>query len=76
MKKIIFGSALMICGTIASCIEYIAQRMENIAFKLPETTFLDGNLLLGLGGRILFLVGIILCLRELLSKTGSGNKNE
>ena len=58
MKKTILGSALMICGMIAGCTEYLVQTIVAIAFKLEHV---DANVLLSLGGPILFFVGLVLC---------------
>lgn len=75
MKKTIFGAALMVCGMIASCTEYVAQRIEVVTFKLVDYSYMDGNLLLGLGGVVLFLAGAALCMMGFVSKRDSGHTN-
>ena len=52
MKKTIFGSALMICGMIASCAEYLSHQ---ILFAAPDVAVIGENFLLLYGGPILIL---------------------
>lgn len=65
MKKTIFGSALIICGMIAKCTEYLEQK---ILFAAPNVTTIGENYLLSWGGRILIAVGLVLCIKSLLKK--------
>ena len=64
MKKTIFGCALMICGVIASCTEYLAQQ---ILFAAPNVTAGNSYLLLW-GGPILMIVGLVFCIAGLTEK--------
>ncbi len=64
MKKTIFGSALMICGMIAGCAEYLSH---NILVAAPNVSIVRGNIILSWGGPILFVVGLILCIIGLTS---------
>ena len=66
MKKTIFGSALMICGIIAGCTEYLSHQ---ILFAAPDVARIGTNYLLQYGGPILFLVGLIFCIAGLTEKT-------
>lgn len=66
MKKTIFGSALMICGMIAGCTEYLSHQ---ILFAAPDVARIGTNYLLQYGGPILFLVGLIFCIAGLTEKT-------
>ena len=66
MKKTIFGSALMICGMIAGCAEYLSHQ---ILFAAPDVARIGTNYLLQYGGPILFLVGLIFCIAGLTEKT-------
>lgn len=75
MKKTVFGSALMICGMIASCAEYVAQRIEVVAFKLVDYAYVDGNILLSLGGMVLFLAGIAVCVMSLAGGSDRDHTN-
>lgn len=65
MKMTIFGSALMICGMIASCTEYLEQK---ILFAAPNVTTIGENYLLSWGGKILITAGLVLCIISLLKK--------
>ena len=65
MKKIVFGSALMICGIIAGCTDYLAHQ---ILFAAPDVAVIGENYLLYYGGRIAFIVGLVLCIVSLLDK--------
>lgn len=62
MKKIIFGSALMICGIIAACTAYLAHQ---ILFAAPDVAIIGENYLLRWGGPILLIVGLVLCIAGL-----------
>ncbi len=65
MKKMIFGSALMVCGIIASCAEYLSHQ---ILFAAPDIAVIGENYLLSWGGPIAFVAGLILCIYSLLDK--------
>jgi len=65
MKKIIFGSALMICGMIAGCAEYLSHQ---ILFAAPDVAKIGENYLLSWGGPILFIIGLALCVVDLICK--------
>ena len=65
MKKTIFGSALMICGMIAGCAEYLSHR---ILFAAPDVARIGENYLLKYGGPILFVVGLVICIATLTEK--------
>lgn len=67
MKKTIFGSALMTCGMIAGCAEYLSHR---ILFAAPDVAKIGMNYLLYYGGPVLFIIGLILCI------AGLGENNE
>ena len=58
MKKTVFGAALMICGMIAGCTEYLAHK---ILFAAPDIAVIGENYLLRWGGPVLFFIGLILC---------------
>jgi len=58
MKKTIFGAALMICGALAACTEYLKHA---IFFATPTISVIGENYLLSKGGIILFIAGTILC---------------
>lgn len=73
MKKIIFGSALMICGIIASCTEYLSHK---ILFAAPDVAKIGENYLLMYGGPAMFIVGIIFCIIGLTSGTKNDESNE
>ena len=73
MKKTIFGSALMICGMIAGCAEYLSH---NILVAAPNVSIVRGNFILSWGGPILFLVGLILCIIGLVSNADTNNQND
>ena len=62
MKKTIFGSALMICGMIASCAEYLSHQ---ILFAAPDVAVIGENFLLLYGGPILMIAGIVFCIAGL-----------
>ena len=65
MKKTIFGSALMICGMIASCAEYLSHQ---ILFAAPDVAKIGENFLLLYGGPILIIVGFVFCIAGLTEK--------
>lgn len=65
MKKTIFGSALMICGMIASCAEYLSHQ---ILFAAPDVAKIGENFLLLYGGPILITVGLVFCIAGLTEK--------
>lgn len=65
MKKTIFGSALMICGMIAGCTEYLSHQ---ILFAAPDVARIGENYLLKYGGPILFVVGLVLCIVALTER--------
>ena len=65
MKKTIFGSALMICGMIASCAEYLSHQ---ILFAAPDIAKIGENFLLLYGGPILIIVGLVFCIAGLTEK--------
>lgn len=62
MKKIIFGSALMICGMIASCTEYLSGIIQ---FAAPYIVKTGSNYLLQYGGPPLLIVGVIFCIASM-----------
>ncbi len=62
MKKTILGAALMVCGMIAGCTEYLAHQ---ILFAAPDVAVIGENFLLLWGGPVLFVVGFVLCLIDL-----------
>lgn len=59
MKKIIFGAALMICGIIAACTEYLSHQ---ILFAAPDVAVIGSNYLLQYGGPILIIAGLVFCI--------------
>ena len=65
MKKTIFGSALMICGMIAVCAEYLSGRIQ---FAAPDIAKIGSNYLLQYGGSILLIVGLVFCIAGLTEK--------
>ena len=65
MKKTIFGSAMMICGMIASCAEYLSHQ---ILFAAPDVAKIGENFLLLYGGPILIIVGLVFCIAGLTDK--------
>ena len=65
MKKTIFGSALMICGTIAGCTEYLSHQ---ILLAAPDVARIGENYLLKYGGPVLFVVGLMFCIAALTEK--------
>lgn len=65
MKKTIFGSALMICGMIASCAEYLSHQ---ILFAAPDVAKIGENFLLLYGGPILIIVGLVFYIAGLTEK--------
>lgn len=73
MKKTIFGSALMVCGTIAYCAEYLKHQ---ILFAAPDVAKIGTNYLLQYGGPILFVIGLILCIIGLISNDDSNSQKE
>lgn len=66
MKKTIFGSALMICGMIAGCAEYLSH---SILVAAPNVTIGRGSYLLSWGGPALFVIGLVLCIASLIEKS-------
>lgn len=68
MKKIIFGSALMICGMIASCTEYLSGIIQ---FSAPYIAKTGSNYLLQYGGPLLLIVGVIFCIAGMIAGKGS-----
>ena len=62
MKKTIFGSALMICGIIAGCTEYLCHK---ILFAAPNIAKIGSNYILKYGGPILFVIGLVICIAAL-----------
>lgn len=69
MKKTVFGAALMVCGTMAGCTEYLSQK---ILFAAPDIAKIGENYLLLWGGPILFAVGLVLCIVGLIDGRGDG----
>jgi len=65
MKKIVFGAALMICGMIAACTEYLSGI---ILFAAPDVAVIGSNDLLLYGGPVLLLAGLVLCISGLTEK--------
>ena len=65
MKKTIFGSALMICGMVAACAEYLSHQ---ILFAAPDVATIGSNYLLQYGGPILLAVGLVFCIAGLTEK--------
>ena len=65
MKKTIFGSALMVCGMIAGCTEYLSHQ---ILFAAPDIAKIGSNYILKYGGTILFVVGLVICIAALTEK--------
>ena len=65
MKKTIFGSALMVCGMIADCAEYLSHRIQ---FFAPDVARIGENYLLKYGGPILFILGLVICIAALTEK--------
>ena len=65
MKKTIFGSALMICGMIAGCTEYLSHQ---ILFAAPDVAKIGVNYLLHYGGPILFIAGLVFCIAGLTER--------
>ena len=63
MKKTIFGSALMVCGMLAGCTEYLKHQ---ILFASQHVAKIGEYYLLSYGGRILFVVGLVLCIAGLM----------
>ena len=64
MKQVVFGSALMICGMIAGCAEYLSHQ---ILFAAPDVAVIGENYLLSYGGPALFAIGLALALWGLLN---------
>ena len=73
MKKTIFGSALMICGMIAGCTEYLSHQ---ILFAAPDVAKIGVNYLLQYGGPILFVVGLVFCIAGLTERVVEDEKDE
>ena len=65
MKKVIFGSALLICGVIAGCTEYLSHQ---ILFAAPDVARIGANYLLQYGGPILAVVGLGFCIAGLTER--------
>ncbi len=66
MKKTVLGAALMVCGMIASCTEYLAHQ---ILFAAPDIAIIGENYLLLWGGPALFIIGLVLCIMDLTGGT-------
>ena len=66
MKQVVFGSALMICGMVAGCAEYLSHQ---ILFAAPDVAVIGENYLLSYGGPALFAIGLALALWGLLNST-------
>ena len=62
MKKTVLGAALMICGMIAGCTEYLAHQ---ILFAAPDIAVIGENYILLYGGPVLFITGFVLCIMGL-----------
>ena len=73
MKKTIFGSALMICGMIAGCTEYLSHQ---ILFAAPDVAKIGVNYLLQYGGPILFIAGLVFCIAGLTERVVEEDKEE
>ena len=73
MKKTIFGSALMICGMIAGCTEYLKHQ---ILFAAPDVARIGVNYLLQYGGPILFVAGLVFCIAGLTERVVEEEKEE
>lgn len=52
----------MICGTIASCAEYLSHQ---ILFAAPDVARIGSNYLLEYGGPILLIIGLVCCIAGL-----------
>ena len=65
MKKTIFGSALMICGMIAGCTEYLSHQ---ILFAAPDVAKIGENYFLKYGSIVLFVAGLVICVAALTEK--------
>lgn len=65
MKKIVFGSALMLCGMLAVCTEYLKHQ---ILFAAPDVAVIGENYLFSVGGRIAAGLGLALCIAGLLAQ--------
>ncbi len=66
MKKMVFGAALMICGMIAGCTEVLRH---SILFAAPDVAVIGENYILSWGGRIAFVIGLVLCIVSLLERS-------
>ena len=64
MKKSVLGAALMICGMIAGCTEYLAHQ---ILFAAPDVAVIGENFLLLWGGPVLFVAGFVLCVIDFIN---------
>ena len=73
MKKTIFGSALMICGMIAGCTEYLSHQ---ILFAAPDVARIGENYLLKYGSIVLFVVGRVGCIAALTEKVVEDDKDD
>ena len=73
MKKTIFGSALMICGMIAGCTEYLKHQ---ILFAAPDVARIGFNYLLYYGGPILFVAGLVFCIADLTERVVEEEEEE
>ena len=73
MKKTIFGSALMICGMIAGCTEYLSHQ---ILFVAPDVAKIGENYLLKYGGIVLFVAGLVFCIGALTEKVVEDHKDD
>ena len=65
MKKTIFGSALMICGMIAGCTEYLSHQ---ILFAALDVAKIGENYLHKYGSIVLFVAGLVICVAALTEK--------
>ena len=63
MKKTVFGAALMVCGIIAGCTEYLAHQ---ILFAAPDIAVIGENYLLLWGGPVLCVAGLAICLMDFM----------
>lgn len=71
MKKTIFGSALMVCGMIAGCTEYLSHQ---ILFAAPDVAKIGSNYILKYGGPILFIAGLVICIAALTEKVAEDDE--
>ena len=64
MKKTVLGAALMVCGMIAGCTEYLAHQ---ILFAAPDIAVIGENYLLLWGGPVLFVAGLVMCMIDFIN---------